>query len=134
MRPNAIVTFERLMLLSILLSTMQLILQSGIGIGNLGPTFELGLGGGVLLLSVVLVLLVSRRRSNAARWVLAGLTVLGLAGVGIAVGGLLRAGGGFGVTTWLDLAAVATQTAAVAMLFTQQAREWFSGRAVVDTV
>lgn len=130
MRPNAIVTFERLFLISILLSTVGLALLAGDRIGAIGPPLtEIVVGAAVILLSVALVLLASRRRSNIARWVLVVLTGLGLGTAGYEVGRILGSDGeGFGATTVVDLLAIALQTAAVAMLFVPEAREWFRRR------
>jgi len=75
MRPQAIVNFERLFLASILLSVVPLALIAS----EEGALAEMIVGIGLMLLSVALVLLASRRRSNVARWVLAILTAIGLA-------------------------------------------------------
>lgn len=128
MRPKAIVNFERLFLASIVLSTVQLAMQAGARIGQVGPVTELVIEAAGILVSVLLVLLASRRRSNVARWLLVVLTALGLLATGITLGRDL--GGGKGVdAAWLvSLLAIALQTAAVAMLFAPEAREWFARR------
>lgn len=122
MRPSAIINFERLFGLSILLSVVQLALQAGAQIGVIGPTTLLLIQAAGVLLSLALMLLVSRRRSNIARWVLVVFTVLGVLGL---LGGLM-AGGGFAVSDLVGIAGVVAQAAAVAMLFSAGAREWFA--------
>ena len=70
-------------LLSIGLSVAQLALfafEGDVGAG------VLGLGAFLTALSVVLVLLTSRKRSNFARWVLVVLTLFGIASAGVGLG------------------------------------------------
>ena len=124
MRPQAIVNFERLFLASILLSVVPLALIAS----EEGALAEMIVGIGLMLLSVALVLLASRRRSNVARWVLAILTAIGLAATGYEIGRVLGANEALSGVALIDLIAVALQTAAVAMLFMPGAREWFARR------
>lgn len=129
MRPKAIATFESLFLLSIGLSMLQVtgLLRARSGEG--GTAVELVVALGVALLSVALVLLASRRRSNVARWVLAGLTALGLASAGYSLGKAMGADA-IGAGEAIDLISVALQFVAVAMLWTPAARAWFARRDV----
>lgn len=122
MRPSAIVIFERLFLLSIVISTVQLALQANEQVGVVGsPMGAIVLGAVVILFSVALVLLASRRRSNVARWVLAVLT-----GIGVAVTLYdVISGAQLGLTGLLGLLAIGLQVAAVAMLFSPGGAGWF---------
>lgn len=121
MRPKAIVTFEQLFLLSIGLSVAQLVLFAFEG--DVSPEW-LGLAVFITLLSVVLVLLTSRKRSNFARWVLVVLTLFGIASAGVGLG----AGEPTDAAAMIGWAALAAQAAAVALLFAPAAGRWFSGR------
>ena len=120
MRPKAIVTFEQLFLLSIGLSVAQLALfafEGDVGAG------VLWIGAAIVLLSVVLVLLTSRKRSNLARWVLVVLTLFGIASAGVGIG----EGEPTDAAAMIGWAALALQAAAVAVLFAPAAGRWFSG-------
>ena len=128
MRPKAIITFERLFLLSIVLSTIQLAIDAGARIGRVGPITELVVEAAGIMLSVLLVLLASRRRSNIARWLLVAFTAIGLFATGADVSRTLRAGEGFDVALLVNLIGIALQTAAVALLFRPEARAWFARR------
>lgn len=124
MRPNAIVNFERLFLGSIVLSTVQLALQANERIGGIGPVTQFIVGAGVILLSVILVLLVSRRRSGIARWVLAAITVAAVATEAF----YLASGAGIDGISAIGTVVVLMQAAAVGFLFTGDARDWFARR------
>ena len=119
MRPKAIVTFERLGLLSIVLSSVQILRLAATGRMSTG---EVAVGAGGVLLSIALVLLASRRRSRVALWVLSALTLLGV------VGAVYQLGGAIEVAQVVDLIAIALQATAVTMAWTKPARAWFSGR------
>ena len=127
MRPKAIAMFELLFLISIGLSMLQVngLLRARSGEG--GTAVELVVALGVALLSVALVLLASRRRSNVARWVLSALTGLSLASAGYSLGKAIGADA-IGAGDAIDLISVALQVAAVAMLWVRPAREWFAER------
>ena len=125
MRPQAIVTFERLSLLSILLSVVQLAMVSSEDGG--GATW-LAVGAIPILVSIALVLLASRKASNVARWILTVLTLAGLAWTGFEVGRDFARGVRPDVGTWIGIAALLLQAGAVGLLFNPVARGWFAGR------
>lgn len=118
MRPKAIVTFEWLVIASVLLSLLNIFVLSP---GNAG---DAGLEAVGAVVTLALALAASRMRSNVARWLLTVLTVLGVLGLGyfLATGGVGGAGGLVG------LAITGLQVAAVAQLFQRQAGDWFAGR------
>ncbi|HEY5721721.1 MAG TPA: hypothetical protein VIT45_05315 [Allosphingosinicella sp.] len=121
-RPESIAWFERLYIGSLLVS-MAIIVMGWDSTGQIPllyliPALFLG-----LVLPVILILLVSRRRSRVAKWVLIALFAIGLASnvAGYNPNGDLR----------LDLAALvitAMQMLALALLFTAPARAWLAGK------
>lgn len=115
MRPSAIANFERLFLASLLLGISVLFLFSPPGDGL--PLLEIG----ILALSLVLVLLVSRRRSNAIRWVL---TVLVVLGVPLLIYPLFQ-GDDIDTAFLLSVLSSALQLSAVALLWTKDGKTWF---------
>lgn len=126
MRPRAIVTFERLFLLSIALSAVMLVVEPG---GPAGPISA----GAVRIVSVVLILIsaglvlwASRGRSRVAQWMLAAFTIVGVLGMLSELTALEPLGRSF----WLGLVGTALQAAAVVASFTERARAWFAGRDV----
>ncbi len=124
MRPRAIVTFERLFLLSIALSAAMLAVEPNVGVGPLGAGAVLVIKVVGILLSAGLLLWASRGRSRVAQWVLAALTVLGVLGVLSELTALEPLGRSF----WLGLLGTVLQAAAVVASFTEPARAWFAGR------
>ncbi len=117
MRPSAIVNFERLFLASILLGVVGLFLFSAPGAGF--PLLEIV----VLVVALVLVLLVSRKRSNPVRWILSAITVLGLP---LLLYPLVN-GEVLDTALGLSLVSSALQLGAVALLWTRASRDWFAG-------
>lgn len=114
--------FERLFLGSLVLGAMQAFggwetLEARRSAGEMLALLALTFGtlGG-------LVLLVSRGRSRAAKWVLVLLYALGLP----LTLGSWDAGTLVG-SAWLALVQAAVQVAALALLFTPAAREWLAG-------
>lgn len=126
MRPSAIVNFERLFLASSALGLAVLVLQGGAGMG-VDPTWVIAAGVVAVGITVALAFWASRGRSNLARWLLAAVAVYGLLTTGLGIGRALGAGDGFELGDLLNVAAVLLQGAAVAMLFTKPARDWFAG-------
>ena len=115
MRPKAIATFEALFVGSVLLSLLNIFV---IAPGE-GQLFEAAL----TVVTLGLALAVSRMRSNAVRWILIVLVLLGAAGQGyvLAVDGLEASGGALG------LLATALQLVAIAQLFRAEASAWLTG-------
>ena len=120
MRPQPIVLFERLYLFSILLGVASTISYWG-ELSRLAPVASLAGVGFVLLAAMTtLVLLVSRRRSEVAKWVLVLITVAGLAFALPSLPASIAAG----PRGWLGIAQSLLQVAAVALLFTAPGRAW----------
>ncbi len=121
MRPSAIVNFERLFLGSLVLGVIGLFLFLGAGDGF--PLLEIT----VLAVTLLLVLLVSRKRSNPVRWILSAVTVIG---VPLLLLPLVR-GEPFDTAVALSIVSSALQLGGVALLWTASARSWFAsdGRA-----
>jgi len=120
MRPKAIATFEWLYMLTILMEIVSIALNwSQL---NIGPAADRWGRLAAVVISVLLVLLVSRWRIRVAAVVLAALFVIGLPLVA----------GAFAVsaaTTLVPLAAqILLQVAAFAMLLRPESRAWLSGR------
>ena len=120
-RPESIAWFERLYLGSLAVSVAIMAMgwdsTGKIPLVYLLPALFLG-----LLLPIILILLVSRRRSRVAKWVLILLFALGLASN--------LAGYNPNGDTRLNVAALiitAMQMLALALLFTAPARAWLAG-------
>jgi hypothetical protein len=122
-RPKSIIWFERLYLgslaVSVAIMTMGWDATGQIPLVYLLPALFLG-----LVLPVILVLLVSRRRSRIAKWVLIALFAIGLAS---------NVAGYNSSDLTLDIAALvltAMQMLAIALLFTASARAWLAGQSM----
>ena len=124
MRPKAIVTFERLFLLSIALSAVMLAIEPNYAVGPLSAGAMQIVKVVGILLSAGLLLWASRGRSRVAQWVLAALTLLGVLGTLSELTALEPLGRSF----WLGLLGTVLQAAAVVASFTEPARAWFAGR------
>lgn len=73
-----------------------------------------------LAVILALVLFISRRRSNVAKWILLVVWVLGLpAFIGVLRSGLFS-------SQWVMLLQTIVQIAAIALLFTPSARAWLA--------
>ena len=125
MRPKSIVTFERLALLSL---AAALVLAAFTWRGNLAaiedarlPTsllwvsYAIGFGVGLLL-----ILLISRRASRIAKWILVVLTALSVVEMLTRIGDLL----GNGVAGIVELAHMLLLVAALFFLFRDDAKAW----------
>jgi hypothetical protein len=121
-RPASIVRFERLFLLSLLLSPV----QAAVGWNTLAargtPSEMIALVALSVFTLGALALLVSRGRSRPAKWVLTLLLGIGLPLFLLS----LDRGTLVGITA-LALVQAALQTAAVALLFTRSASQWLRG-------
>jgi hypothetical protein len=118
-RPASIIWFEGIMFGTLALGAIQSWLLWPSIVSVAGPAFLLTVEAGVLGFFAVLTLLVSRRRSNIAKWILIALAVVGLPltvihyvqgrYIGIPLIGLIQSVG---------------QLFAYALLFTDQSRQW----------
>lgn len=129
MRPRTILMFEGLMLGTLAVGWLQIALtwdqqMMRIGAATRSPTaFLLGIGGTVTALMLVLILLVSRRRSRVAAGILIVLFAIGIPGY---VRTFIN-GAAFGYTP-LAAVQVVGQLAAYALLFMPASRAWFRRR------
>lgn len=135
MRPQSILMFERLFVLSIVLSAISF----AIGYGDFSqqvasdPTMQrLGLGGGFVVglavtgyaIYLLLWYLIARRAANWAKWILVLFLVLSLTSLPGALSGQ------WDLSMLLAVAIYALQVAAVVYLFQPDARAWLgTGRA-----
>lgn len=118
-RPASIIWFERIMFGTLALGAIQVWLLWPSIVNVAGPAFILTVEAVVLTFFAVLTLLVSRRRSNVAKWILIVLAVVGfpftvrhyLQGlyIGVPLIGLIQSVG---------------QLFAYGLLFTDQSRQW----------
>ena len=122
-RPSSIAWFERLYIGSLAIAAAGM--AAGWDATSRIPTLYLVIGLALgLLLPLALVLLVSRMRSNIAKWVLILLFLIGLASnVAVYDPGANR------TVDIVMLVTTAMQLLAVALLFTAPARAWLAGNA-----
>lgn len=127
MRPKSIVTFERLALLSLAIALVVSILTWR---GSLAATEASGLGSSFLWISyaiafglgLLLILLISRKASSIAKWVLVVLTVIGVVGMLTRVGDLL----GSGVLGIAELVQMLILVVSLTFLFRDDAKAWLA--------
>ena len=127
MRPKSIVTFERLALLSLAIALIVSVVTwreslaaaeaSGLGSSFLWISYAAGFGLGLLL-----ILLISRKASSIAKWVLVVLTAIGVVGMLTRVGDLL----GGGAAGFAELAQVVILVVSLTFLFRDDAKAWFA--------
>jgi glucan phosphoethanolaminetransferase (alkaline phosphatase superfamily) len=124
MRPGAIILFEILYLLALLLG----VAQDVIGWRELteaAPThYTLLIQTFALAITIFLILGVSRRRSKIAKWLLVLMFVGGLGGMYFS----LKSGMFFG-SKIIAAVQIILQLGALAMLFTPASRSWLGGKA-----
>lgn len=130
MRPPSILYFERLSILSILVGIALAILAWD---GDVAATRAMGLDGIVvpivqglsLAFLLLLIFLISRKRSVIAKWILVLLFVGGAAMIAPQLPSTLDQG----LIGLLQLSQLAVFAAAIYFLFTREARDWFGGKA-----
>ncbi len=120
MRPQSIVYFERVYLLDVVLGLASIVafwpeLRRMVAAAQLAIVSALLLG-----LVATLVLLVSRRRSRIATWILVAVTLAGMAFSLPSLPASVAAGS----RGWLGAAQTLLQIAALAFLSTPPARAW----------
>jgi hypothetical protein len=124
MRPESIVWFERLYLGSLLIGLVQAVVEWEDSIREVPPAVVLAIDAFVFGLGITLTLLVSRKRSNVAKWVNVLLFALYLPLLLYAV-----------VTepsnVWTPVGFVETsmQATGLGLLFTASARAWLTSKA-----
>jgi hypothetical protein len=128
-RPSNVVWFERLMYLSIALGVINTALNWNrlVAMANrMGVVFVVFVGGFVFGMLIWLIWLVARKAKHWARWVQLGLFVLGTPrDIRMVVHNLSDrpAAGTFGLVQF------ALQVAALILIFTGNARDWFKREA-----
>ena len=122
-KPNHIKYFERAMLISLAIGVVISALSSQ-GMGITAVLFQTI----VLVILLINILLISRKRSNIAKWVLIVIFFLGLP-MYVPLLSILLSAGFVGVLSLLQLT---VQLVGVYFLFTHQSRQWFSRTQDVD--
>jgi RsiW-degrading membrane proteinase PrsW (M82 family) len=121
-RPVHIVWFERIIFVTLALGMLNTALTWQQLTAVSGPTLLLFVQGVILAVMVTLTLLISRRHSKIAKWVMVGLFLLGLP----MFLSSLAAGQHRGVAV-IVAAQVIGQAVAYGLLFTSSSRRWFKG-------
>jgi hypothetical protein len=132
MRPGSVVWFERLMLGSLVIGLIQTaiawptIMARMTRLPTVAPyagVFMIGVIGFVTALTLTLVLLVSRRRSKVAKWILIVLFIIGLPGLirSVSTGTYLG-------STPLFFGQIAAQLVAYGLLFAYPTLDWLNRR------
>lgn len=118
--PRSIVNFERLYLLTLVIGAVHAALQWPTLTAMSSPGLVLSVQLITFCITLLLVLLVSRRRSKIARIVLVAAFLIGLP----TVADFFRSGI-FGAGIWVLVAQLALQVVALALLFAPDSRRWF---------
>lgn len=143
MRPKSIVLFDWLLLGSIAVSAVNTALSYDTmaklfrtqpelaAIGDAGGAVYLGSHLFSIAITLLLWFFISRRASNVAKWILTGLTALGV----LSTVNLVQTEQQSGLPPYLlgfAVALIALQAIAVACLFRKDAAAWLEGKAPVD--
>jgi hypothetical protein len=137
MRPQSIILFERLFLLSLAVSAVSFAIgyDDTMRVAANDPAMrQFGLGQGFIVgtlavsfaIYLLLWYLVAHKASNVAKWILIALVAIGVASLPFALGGPLK------LTLWLNLGVYALEVAALAVLFRPDAMAWFRGERSPD--
>ena len=140
MRPNSIVTFERLYLGSLALGILNFFLsfdqmkaamaaEPGIAKVGFGSGMLIGVFVVSLLISLLLWFFIARKASNVAKWILVVFTAFGLLGLPNVISQLSTTPG---LTPVLALVITIIQLIAVYFLFRPDAAAWLKGAAPTD--
>jgi hypothetical protein len=128
-RPKSILWFELLSLGAILISLIAMYeFLEPMRIGAVSPLGMIGAAAISIALPLLLTLLVSRKRSNVAKWVYVVLMALGFIAIARVVLTVGTADLGY-----LGAAVTALQAASVVLLFAGSARAWLSGTDAPDS-
>lgn len=122
MRPQSIVQFEMIFFILIATTAAAQLLDLG---RQPSPAMLLVVLAIWALVNLALWYLIARRGNSAARWIYAGLFVLGLAGLLVAGMGGMIAGGLAAVS---GIALVMLNALSVWLLFRPDTAEWFNGK------
>ena len=132
-RPQSIMLFDKVFLAAIAASLLGIVLFYDANLRALqaeAAIAEAGFGSGLLLgitavsLGIMLLLwyFISRRASSLAKWLLVGLTIIGLPS---SISGLMTASG---LQLVLTAAVLVLQILAIVLLFRADARAWFQAK------
>lgn len=129
MRPKEIVYFEWIIFATLILGVLQTYLGWDQMTAQLATT---GQGTGFVVVTdifvfgliITLTLLISRRKSQIAKWISIGLFVLGIPGLVLIISRGMLAG-----SAYITLVQTIAQLVAYGLLFTPVARNWFSNKA-----
>ena len=129
MRPKSIALFEGLSLVAVALAALAAFLTFGGSVQGASARASAGsleIASTIIgiVLSLVLVLLTSRRRSNVAKWVLVLLVAVSVVMTVPQLGAVLSSG----LIGIVHIASIVLQAVAVFFLFTPEARAWLAGR------
>lgn len=131
MRPRSVVQGEYLYLASIVLLLMLAILGWDEAVAQSGVVVAVGINAFFIGLSLLLLILTTRRASRVALWLLVVLTAINAAGYLLQVSSGILATGLFGLLT---TAQAVLSTFALFILFRSTARQWFNERAYLGKV
>lgn len=140
MRPNSILWFERLFLISLVIGIINTALsyEDNLAMLQADPGAEkLGFGGGFVLITAAfsfgLMLLlwyfIARRASPVAKWILVALTVLGILSMPSSLA-MIAKQNIYGVI--IPILLTLLQIAALVFFFRQDAKAWFASRGRMD--
>lgn len=136
MRPQSILVFERLFLLSLVVSAVAFFLgfdqltgdptvvRSGLGTG-----FILGVAAASYALYLLFWYLIARKAVNWAKWVLLALVAISLVSL---PGALVQLARSFDVDVLLNVAVLALEVVALGYLFRADAKAWLNGERPVN--
>lgn len=133
-RPSNVVRFEQLIYISLGIGVVQSSLEWGRLVDSAhamgrGIGFILFIQTFVFAVTVFFIWLIARRRKNWARWVWLSLFILGLPFAFPVLSRLLRSGP---IVATLVCAQNLAQIAALYLIFTGNAREWFAQNSAVQ--
>ena len=131
MRPKSVVQGEYLYFASIVLLLVLAILGWDEAVAQGGVAVAIGMNAFFIGLSLLLLILTTRRASRVALWVLVVLTVVNAAGYLIQVASGVLATGVFGVLT---TGQAVLSIFGVMLLFRSTARDWFAERTYMGDV
>ena len=119
MRPDSIIWFERLFLATLLIGLVHSAATWNESVAIASPAFVLAVQAFSIAVVLTLTLLVSRKRSNVAKWINVALFAVGLVGIVHLVATEKLLG-----SMLVTIAQTLMQGAGIALLFTASARAW----------
>jgi hypothetical protein len=122
LRPKPVVAFEAMNLTTLAVGVVHSIFVWDESVAIASPAFVITIQAFSIGLVLMLTLLVSRRRSNVAKWVLIVLFLIGLPGVIVLLANGLALG-----SPIITVFQTVLQAVGICLLFTPPARRWFRG-------